>query len=146
MSVRLPLFLSLLFTLLPVGAGEPCTPTPQRSTGSHYRPITAQRGDIGQGLQVSGRILAAPDCKPVPGARIAHWQADEAGHYTDRLRAWLDADGQGRYRFETEWPNLDPPHIHFIVTAEGYQTLETQWRGNGPRQEVIEFDMVLERK
>jgi protocatechuate 3,4-dioxygenase beta subunit len=146
MFLRLPLLLCLLLAVLPLRAAETCIPTPHRSTGTHYEPVTVQRGDIGQGLVVSGRILAAPDCKPVPGARIAHWQADESGHYVDRLRAWLYSDAQGRYRFETEWPNLDPPHIHFIVTAEGYQTLETQWRGNGPRQKAIEFDMVLEKE
>jgi len=146
MSDRRPIFLVLLFVALPPGAAEPCAPTPHRSTGTHYQPVTVQRVDIGQGLVVTGRILAAPDCRPVPRARIAHWQADEAGQYRDRLRAWLESDGQGRYRFETEWPNLDPPHIHFIVTAEGYRILETQWRGTGPRQAAIEFDMVLEKK
>jgi len=47
------------------------------------------------------------------------------------------------YRFKTEWPNLNPAHIHFIVTAKGYNTIEPQWIG-GKRQKLIRFDIVLE--
>ena len=43
------------------------------------------------------------------------------------------------------WPNLSPPHIHFIVTVEGYDVLETQWIGD-ERQKAIDFTMVLEPK
>ena len=52
------------------------------------------------------------------------------------------SDAVGHYRFETEWPALRPPHIHFIITADGYQVLETQWKGDTRRQD-IEFNMVL---
>lgn len=124
-------------------AGE-CAPTPHRTTGTHYKPVTEQRGDVSKGLRVSGRILAAPECTPVPNARVAHWQAGEDGHYADHLRAYLYADVGGVYAFETEWPALEPPHIHFIVSAEGYQVLETQWVGD-QRTDRIEFDMVLRK-
>lgn len=119
-----------------------CIPTPHRSTGTHYEPVTKQKTDISKGVMVKGQVLAAPDCAPVVNARVAHWQADEQGHYIDRLRAYLYTDENGRYQFETEWPNLNPPHIHFIVNADGYDTLETQWIG-GRRQNTIEFDMVI---
>ena len=117
--------------------------TPHRTTGTHYEPVTIQKKNISRGLTVRGRILAAPECKPVSNAKVAHWQAGEDGRYSDRLRAYLYTDKQGRYQFETEWPNLDPPHIHFIVTASGYRKLETQWRGS-QRQSDIGFTMVLE--
>ncbi len=123
-------------------AGASCTPTPHRTTGTHYKPVTQQRVDVGSGVTVHGRILAAPDCKPVTNAKVAHWQAGEDGHYTDRLRAYLFADTEGHYAFETEWPALSLPHIHFIITAEGYQILETQWVGD-TRVPDIEFDIVL---
>jgi protocatechuate 3,4-dioxygenase beta subunit len=42
-------------------------------------------------------------------------------------------------------PNLFSPHIHFIVTADGHRTLETQWVGD-ESQDTIEFDMVLVRE
>ncbi|MEN8176586.1 MAG: hypothetical protein ABFS23_12530 [Pseudomonadota bacterium] len=119
-----------------------CVPTPHRTTGTHYAPVTEQKGDIGTGVKVHGRVLAAPQCTPVPAAKIAHWQAGESGRYLDRLRAYRFVDSEGHYGFETEWPNLRPPHIHFIVTAPGYEVLETQWVGR-ERTGVIEFDMVL---
>jgi protocatechuate 3,4-dioxygenase beta subunit len=78
----------------------------------------------------------------VANAKVAHWQAGEGGSYEDRLRAYMFSDAEGRYSFETEWPALRPPHIHFIITVDGYRTLETQWVGDTPIQ-VIEFDMVL---
>lgn len=139
---------SLVFVSLFVGAEAiraDCIPTPHRTTGTHYKPVTEQRGDIGKGVMVSGRVLSAPECQPVPNARVAHWQAGEDGRYQDRLRAWLYTDDQGRYSFETEWPNLRPPHIHFIVTKEGYEILETQWIGD-ERQGSIGFDMVIEEQ
>jgi protocatechuate 3,4-dioxygenase beta subunit len=60
-------------------------------------------------------------------------------------RAYLFSDSDGRFRFATEWPNLTPPHIHFIVTAEGNETLETQWVGDA-RQKEIDLTMVLKKK
>ena len=121
-------------------AGD-CLPTPHRTTGTHYQPVTEQRGDVGTGVVVTGRVLGAPDCAPVASARVAHWQD---GRYADRLRAYLYADGEGGYSFETEWPALHPPHIHFIVTADGFEVLETQWIGHD-RTNQIEFDMVLRK-
>ena len=70
---------------------------------------------------------------------------EKNGRYQDRLRAYMFTDEQGRFEFETEWPNMPTPHIHFIVTAEGYEILETQWIGD-ERQTQIEFDMVLSTK
>jgi protocatechuate 3,4-dioxygenase beta subunit len=137
---------TLMALSLPVSAfAAECTPTPHRTTGTHYKPVSEQRGDVGSGLVVRGRILAAPDCKPVSIAKVALWQAGEQGEYLDRLRAYLFADQYGRYEFKTEWPNLDVPHIHFIVTAPGHDTLETQWVGSR-RTDAIEFDMVLRKR
>ena len=119
-----------------------CEPMPSMFEGTHHKPITQQQVNIGQGLVVHGRVLAAPDCRPVPGARIAHWQAGEKGRYVDHLRAWLVSGADGSYRFETEWPALPVPHIHFTVTAEGYRPLTTQWVGDAP-VDRIEFDIIL---
>jgi protocatechuate 3,4-dioxygenase beta subunit len=120
-----------------------CIPTPHRTTGTHYTPVTEHKINISKGVIVQGRVLAWPDCTPVANARVAHWQAGEDGRYNDRLRAWLFTDENGRYQFETEWPDMPSPHIHFIVTNSGYQTLETQWVGS-ERTKQIEFDIVLE--
>lgn len=78
-------------------------------------------------------------------AKVAHWQAGEDGRYSDRLRAYRFTDADGHFAFETEWPDLSPPHIHFIVTVEGYDVLDSQWIGD-ERQKAIDFTMVLEPK
>lgn len=107
---------SLLIFSFAVHAAD-CIPTPHRTTGTHYKPVSVQKTDISSGVIVRGQVLAAPDCAAVAQARVAHWQAGEDGHYSDRQRAYLFTDSKGRFQFETEWPNLNPPHIHFIVTA-----------------------------
>jgi len=135
----------LLLALSAPGYANDCIPTPHRTTGTHYEPVTMHKIDISRGVTVRGRVLAAPDCTPLAQAKVAHWQAGEDGRYRNRLRAYLFTDAQGRFQFKTEWPNLAPPHIHFIVTTEGYETLETQWIGDA-RQNKIEFTMVLVKK
>ena len=122
-----------------------CIPTPHRTTGTHYEPVTVEKINVSTGIKVRGHILASPDCAPVAGAKVAHWQAGEDGKYADRLRAYLFTDANGYFEFETEWPDLNPPHIHFITSADGFDTLETQWVGQ-KRQHVIEFNMVLDIK
>ena len=133
---------AVLLAFLASIAGAECRPTPHRTTGTHYKPVTEQRVNVSNGVTIHGRILAAPECEPVGNAKVAHWQAGEDGKYADRLRAYMFTDAEGRYRFETEWPALSPPHIHFIITANGYKVLETQWIGD-TRIKDIEFDMVL---
>ncbi len=140
------LLTSMPLLILPLaGHSMDCIPTPHRTTGTHYEPVTEQKIHISKGVTIRGRIIAAPDCTAIANAKVAHWQAGETGEYVDRLRAYLFADTNGYYEFETEWPNLSPPHIHFIVTADGYQILETQWIG-AKRTNVIEFDMVLQQR
>lgn len=139
------LLLVSLLTGISTGAmANDCIPTPHRTTGTHYEPVTEQKGDIGKGLVFQGRVLAMPDCTPLADARVAHWQAGQNGRYSDNLRGYLFSDTQGRFTFETEWPNLVPPHIHFIVTKDGYVTLETQWIGDVPEKNVV-FDLVVEK-
>ena len=122
-------------------AEQDCEPTPHRTTGTHYKPVTVEKINVSKGIIVRGQILDW-DCNPIPNAKVSHWQGGEAGRYVDYLYAYMYADDQGRFEFESEWPNLPTPHIHFIIEANGYQILETQWRGR-ERQDVIEFDMVL---
>ncbi|MFV1998125.1 MAG: intradiol ring-cleavage dioxygenase [Acidiferrobacterales bacterium] len=135
---------TFIFSILAAGPAlaVDCTATAARTSGTHFKPITTQKTDVGRGLIVSGRILSAGDCKPIANARISHWQAGENGRYQDRLRAYLYSDKKGRYRFHTEWPAAIVPHIHFIVSTSGYETVGTQWVGN-ERTKEIGFDIVL---
>ncbi len=135
-----------LFLILIAGnqvLAETCTPTPQTSAGNNFEPVMRHEIHVGMGLLIEGRILDT-DCRPIPGARIAHWQAGGDGVYEEGLRAYLHSDENGAYRFNTEWPVIDPPHIHFIITAKGFKPLTTQWVGE-KRLDTVSFDMVLQR-
>jgi Protocatechuate 3,4-dioxygenase beta subunit len=140
-------FLLAVFFCLPVtGYTETqCTPTPQMFLGTHYEDKFQNKVDIGQGLIITGRVLSAVTCEPIPGARIEHWQTGTSGFYTDKLRAYLLSDYVGSYRFETEWPGAPVPHIHFIVTAPGYKKLTTQWIGQ-EQVDHIDLDFILARE
>ena len=141
---------AVLFVLLSTSTmahAADCQPTPSRTIGTHYdiSKATHQPGDIGDGLLMSGRVLSANDCKPIPNVKVLHWQAGESGRYEDRLYAWRHTDKSGAFRFETEWPALNPPHIHFMVEAPGHEPLATQWIADEPVGEA-QIDLVLQPK
>lgn len=142
--MRVLIFFSLAALPLCSIAAE-CTPTPGRTIGTHYdiSKATHQPGDLGKGLVMQGRVLSAADCSPLAGVKVIHWQAGEEGQYLDRLYAWRRTDQNGAYRFETEWPALRPPHIHFQVEAPGHRLLATQWIAAG-RVGEARFDLVLQ--
>jgi hydroxyquinol 1,2-dioxygenase len=102
---------------------------------------------------MSGTVRST-DGEPVPGALLDIWQADEDGFYDvqyegldeARGRGHLHSDDEGRYWFWTVQPEaypiptdgpvgnmlaatsrspMRPAHVHFKVTAPGYQTLIT---------------------
>ena len=109
-------------------------------------------GAAGQPCWVEGTVTDT-EGRPVPGARIEVWEADEDGfydvQYTDQRvagRAHLFADDHGKYAF---WGLTPPPypiphdgpvgkmleaagrspvrasHLHFMVTAADHRTLVT---------------------
>lgn len=126
-------------------AQPPCEPTPADIEGPFYRPGAPERTSTGQGLIVSGRLLGAPDCRPVPSGRIEWWQAAPSGRYDDAHRGSMKAGPDGTYRFTTDVPGKypgRPPHIHFKVFAPGYRPLTTQLYLRGTEKEVG-FDIVL---
>jgi catechol 1,2-dioxygenase len=103
---------------------------------------------------VSGQVTG-PDGKPVPGASIDIWQANEDGFYDvqqpgiqppGNLRGMFTADEQGRFWFRSVVPRYypipddgpvgqllaatgrhpnRPAHLHFIVAAPGYRPVTT---------------------
>jgi len=125
---------------------EVCVPTRPDALGPFYRPGAPVRTSVGKGYVLSGRVLAAARCLPVPGARLEFWLAGPDGRYGDAYRATVFADAGGGYRFESHFPPAyggRPPHIHLRVSAVGYRTLVTQ---HYPRPGDPEgwFDVVLE--
>lgn len=113
------------------------------------------RDDKGELLEVEGRIVAL-DGQGVGAAMVEVWQANAEGLYENQepdqqpefnLRGRFRADPQGRFRFLTVKPKgytlpsngpvgrlmlalglaiERPAHIHFRVSAEGFETLTTQ--------------------
>lgn len=120
-----------------------CKASPQMSMGTHFKPITQHKINIGQGLKVKGVILSTQGCMPIANTRIEHWQMNTEGEYIDELRAYLMSDTNGEFTFETEWPGSDVPHIHFIVHAEGYKKLIYVWIAS-EKTESIELKLILE--
>ena len=115
---------------------------------------TISRDGRGEPVAVSGR-LADTAGAPVAGALVEVWQASHEGRYENQepdrqpefnLRGRLCGDAAGRFAFRTIRPRgyalpddgpvgrllsalglpLDrPAHLHFRVTAPGFQTLTT---------------------
>lgn len=121
------------------------TPTDRNALGPFYKRHAPMRGKLspplasGDPLVVRGRVWAHDTRKPLAGALLDVWQADEKGRYhmpdddTDKsamlFRARLIADEDGYYEYETIRPGLygrRPSHIHYLVRATGYPPLVTQ--------------------
>jgi catechol 1,2-dioxygenase len=128
-------------------AGEPanCKPTHPDMLGPFYEPGAPVRTSVGSGYLLSGIVLGAAECKPIPNARIEFWLANPRGEYDDAHRATVLADQRGYYRFESNVPvsyGGRPPHIHVRVRAPGYEELVTQhYPERGQRK--ANFDLVL---
>jgi hydroxyquinol 1,2-dioxygenase len=111
-------------------------------------------GVPGEPVIVSGRVTT-PDGAPLAGALLDVWQASAAGFYDLQdaslgevnLRGRFRTDADGRYIFRTIKPAFypipedgpvgqmlravgrhpyRPAHIHFIVSAEGYEAVTTE--------------------
>ncbi len=108
----------------------------------------------GEPVYVRGKVTNN-EGKPVPGAILDVWQANEDGFYDVQqkgiqpdmnLRGVFTADEKGNYSFRSAYPRyypipydgsvgdllkaLDrnpnrPAHLHFMVSAPGYETLIT---------------------
>jgi catechol 1,2-dioxygenase len=129
------------------GAGGPanCKPTQPDMLGPFYEPDAPVRTSVGSGYVLSGRVLAAAECKPIPNAHIEFWLANPRGDYDDAHRATVFAGERGEYRFESNVPvsyGGRPPYVHVRVTAPGYEELVTQhYPERGQRK--ANFDLVL---
>jgi protocatechuate 3,4-dioxygenase beta subunit len=127
------------------GGSANCKPTQPDMLGPFYEPGAPVRTSVGSGYVLSGAVLAAENCKPIPNARIEFWLANPRGEYDDAHRATVLAGERGGYRFESNVPvsyGGRPPHIHVRVTAPGFEELVTQhYPQRGQRN--ANFDLVL---
>jgi protocatechuate 3,4-dioxygenase beta subunit len=119
-----------------------CDPTAPNIEGPFYLPGAPSRvvlvtDDLpGTRLHLSGQVLDASTCAPLPAATLDIWQADADGayHSTDFvLRGQLQTDAEGAYELITIIPGhylngaqYRPAHIHAKASAPGYHLLTTQ--------------------
>jgi catechol 1,2-dioxygenase len=127
------------------GERATCKPTQPDMLGPFYEPGAPVRTRVGSGYVLSGAVLAAEECKPIPNAHIEFWLANPGGDYDDAHRATVFASKRGKYRFKSNVPvsyGGRPPHIHVRVRAPGYEELVTQhYPERGQRK--ANFDLVL---
>jgi protocatechuate 3,4-dioxygenase beta subunit len=113
--------------------------------GPFYKPNAPVRSSVGEGHILRGVVRSSADCSPIAGAQIELWMANPNGQYDDDHRATMFTDEVGVYQFESEFPTPytgRPPHIHIRVSAEGFQTLVTQYYPDDGQTEGT-FDLVL---
>jgi protocatechuate 3,4-dioxygenase beta subunit len=111
--------------------------TPAQTEGPYFTPNSPERASLlepgmaGTRLLLTGYVLSTA-CRPVAGALLDFWQADDAGEYDNagyRLRGHQFTDNSGRYTLETIVPGLYPGrtrHIHLKVQAPNQPILTTQ--------------------
>lgn len=111
--------------------------TPAQTEGPYYKINPPQRVSLlssvfsGTKLTLTGYVLTQA-CKPVAGARVDFWQADDAGAYDNggyNFRGYQTTDAAGRYTLQTVVPGLYPGrtrHIHVKVQAPNQPELTTQ--------------------
>jgi protocatechuate 3,4-dioxygenase beta subunit len=113
-------------------------PTMAETEGPFFKPRSPQRSDLrepgvgGRPIELSGFVLTR-GCRPVAGALVDLWQADDRGEYDTkgfRLRGHVFTDDAGRYVFHTIVPGLYPGrtrHYHVKAQAPHQRVLTTQF-------------------
>jgi protocatechuate 3,4-dioxygenase beta subunit len=112
-------------------------PTVRQTEGPYFKPSSPQRADLVEPnskarlVELGGQVLTR-SCRPVAGALVDLWHADERGEYDNagfRYRGHLFTDVEGRYRFRTILPALytgRTRHYHVKVQAPQRSVLTTQ--------------------
>jgi len=111
--------------------------TPSQTEGPYYKANTPERSSLiepgiaGTRVVLTGSVLTR-DCRPIAGALLDFWQANDKGAYDNNgytLRGHQFSDANGRYTLETILPGLYPGrtrHIHVKVQAPNQPVLTTQ--------------------
>lgn len=168
--------LGLSMLVVMINGRTPTGATPNTVVGPFHiddSPPLACDGDMAPDIPgvptfISG-VVRDLDGRPIAGAKLDIWQADEDGNYEtqipgaeERLRAIQHTDENGRYAFwtiapkgytipmdgpvgalirQTDISHFRPSHVHFIVSSEGYETVVTHLFQEGA--EYIDTDVVF---
>jgi protocatechuate 3,4-dioxygenase beta subunit len=112
-------------------------PTVRQTEGPFFKPSSPRRDDLreagarGMPVELTGLVLTRR-CKPVAGAVVDLWHANENGAYDEagfRYRGHQIADAEGRYRFRTIRPAVyagRTAHYHVKVQGQASRLLTTQ--------------------
>jgi protocatechuate 3,4-dioxygenase beta subunit len=103
-----------------------CPATPNDGFGPFGQGLPPVRAKTGTGHVLTGVVLSAVSCKPVPNAQVQLWQSNSKGVYLRKLSATVLTNRAGRFRYESPRPvsyEALPPHIHVRVVAKGFETL-----------------------
>jgi protocatechuate 3,4-dioxygenase beta subunit len=133
--------------------------TPLQTEGPFFKPRSPLRTSLlepsmtGARIVVRGRVLTT-ECKPIAGALLDFWQADDRGEYDNtgnRMRGHQFTDAEGRFTLETLVPAVYPGrtrHIHVKVQAPNQPVLTTQlyFPGEPENQRDPIFSAVLVMK
>jgi protocatechuate 3,4-dioxygenase beta subunit len=136
-----------LLGIAPGAAQAPLPPTPachdgdeatlSQTEGPFFKTSSPERvelleaGMAGQRIELVGFVLTR-GCKPLAGALLDFWQADDRGRYDNsgfRLRGHQYSDAEGRYRLRSIVPGVyvgRTRHIHVKVQPRGGRVLTTQ--------------------
>ena len=111
--------------------------TIRQTEGPFFKPRSPERSDLrepstsGRRFELSGFVLTRA-CRPVRGALVDLWHADEKGEYDNvgfRYRGHVFTEPDGAFRFRTIVPALYPGrtrHYHVKVQAPSSRILTTQ--------------------
>lgn len=113
--------------------------------GPFYRPNSPLRhnlsikGEMGEAIELIGKINHNDCSTPYRKAKIELWHCDAKGIYDNttqdyRYRGTTYSDVKGNYNFNTILPvpydvgdgTIRPAHFHMMISAAGYQPLVTQ--------------------
>ena len=123
-----------------------CAATIPDGFGPFGRGSPPVRASIGKGHVLTGVVLSALDCKPIPGARVELWQANAKGRYVRATSATVLVDRNGRFRFEGPYPASyegRTPHIHLRVVASGHEVLLSRYEpARGARRGTVKLVLV----
>jgi hydroxyquinol 1,2-dioxygenase len=137
--------------------------TPMLEKGAHLA-----SGLPGEACYIEG-VVRGLDGKPIAGALVDVWQPDAEGNYESQvgseapyLRAKFLTDQDGTYGFRSvvplgysipmdgtggelarnaNIPHMRPSHIHFIITADGFEPLTTHLFRDG--DQYLDTDVVF---
>jgi len=112
-------------------------PTVRQTEGPFFKPRSPERSDLrehgagGLRFELSGLALTR-SCRPLRGAVVDLWHADEKGEYDNvgfRYRGHVITGPDGAFRFSTIMPAVysgRTRHYHVKVQAPGSRLLTTQ--------------------